>query len=84
MQIFTSPTATPPLAYQNSFSGAARPDQKPLLSAAAKPTWPTCTDQSGAPCPLAFFTDDKGTLPKHGPSQLVEATLGATQVQTVV
>ena len=49
MQIFTSPTATPPLAYQNSFSGAARPDQKPLLSAAAKPTWPTCVDQTGAP-----------------------------------
>ena len=84
MQIFTSPTATPPLAYQNYFSGAARPDQKPLLSAAANPTWPTCADQTGAPCPLAFFTDDKGTLPKYGPSQLVEATLGATQVQSVV
>ena len=33
---------------------------------------------------MAFFTDDKGTLPKYGPSQLVEATLGATQVQKVV
>jgi len=84
MQIFTSPTATPPLAYQNSFSGAARPDQKALMSAATKPTWPTCLDQTGAACPLSFFTDDKGTLPKYGPSQLVEATLGATQVQNVV
>jgi hypothetical protein len=84
MQIFTSVTATPPLAYQNSFSGAARPKQKMLLSAAANPTWPTCTDQTGAPCPLEFFTDQDGTLPKFGPSQLVEATLGATQVQTVV
>lgn len=84
MQIFTSPTPTPPPAYQHYFSGAARPDQKQLMSAAPNPTWPTCVDGTGASCPLAFFTDDKGTLPKYGPSQLVEATLGATQVQKVV
>jgi hypothetical protein len=84
MQIFASPTNSAPLAYANSLSGKARPDQKKLMSAAMNPTWPTCTDQSGATCQLAFFTDDKGTLPKNGPSQLVEATLGATQVQKVV
>jgi hypothetical protein len=84
MQIFASPTATPPLAYRHYLSGAARPDQKKLMSAATNPTWPTCVDPTGAACSLAFFTDDKGTLPKYGPSQLVEATLGATQVQTVV
>jgi hypothetical protein len=84
MQIFTSETATPPPAYQNYFSGAAKPKQKALLSAATNPTWPTCTDQDNAPCLLAFFTDQDGTLPKFGPSQLVEATLGATQVQNVV
>ena len=87
MQIFASPTNTAPPAYQNSLSGKARPDQKKLMSAATNPTWPTCIDQNGVPCPLglmAFFTDDKGTLPKYGPSQLVEATLGATQVQQVV
>ena len=87
MQIFASATNTAPLAYQNSLSGKARPDQKKLLSAASNPTWPTCVDQNNIACPLglmAFFTDDKGTLPKYGPSQLVEATLGATQVQTVV
>ena len=87
MQIFASATNTAPLAYQNSLSGKARPDQKKLLSAASNPTWPTCVDQNNVACPLglmAFFTDDKGTLPKYGPSQLVEATLGATQVQTVV
>ena len=84
MQIFASATSTPPLAYQNSLSGAARPTQKKLLSTATNPTWPTCADQSGAPCPLAFVTDEKGTLPKYGQSQLAEATLGATQVQKVV
>ena len=84
IQIFSSPNATPPLAYQNSFSGAARPKQKMLLSAATKPTWPTCVDQNNVPCALEFFTDHDGTLPKFGPSQLVEATLGATQVQKVV
>src|SRR5574337_121044 len=83
MQIFASPTATPPLAFENAFRGKARPDQKPLTSAVGNPTWPTCVDQTGAACPLNFFYDD-GTLPKYGPSQLVEATLGATQVQKVV
>jgi hypothetical protein len=87
MQIYASPTNMAPSAYANSLSGKARPDQKQLISAAMNPTWSICTDQTGAPCPLgllAFFTDDKGTLPKYGPSQLVEATLGATQVQKVV
>jgi hypothetical protein len=84
MQIFANTTNTAPLAYANSLSGAARPFQKKLLSAASNPTWPTCVDQNNAPCTLAFFTDTKGTLPKYGPSQLVEATLGATQVQKVV
>jgi hypothetical protein len=84
MQIFASPTATAPLAYRNDLSGAARKNQHPLTSAAPSPTWPTCTDQDNAACPLSFFTDTDGTLPKYGPSQLVEATLGATQVQKVV
>ena len=87
MQIFASPTNSAPAAYANSLSGTARPDQKKLLSAASNPTWPTCVNQNNQACPLglkAFFNDDKGTLPKYGPSQLVEATLGATQVQKVV
>jgi hypothetical protein len=84
MQIFASTTNTAPAAYANSLSGKARPDQKKLASAAVGPTWPTCTDQDNHSCTLTFFTDDKGTLPKYGPSQLVEATLGATQVQKVV
>ena len=87
MQIFASPTDSAPAAYANSLNGTARPDQKKLLSAASNPTWPTCVDQTNQACSLglmAFFTDDKGTLPKYGPSQLVEATLGATQVQKVV
>jgi hypothetical protein len=33
---------------------------------------------------LTFVTDEQGTIPKFGPSQLLEATLGATQVQDVV
>ena len=87
MQIFTSPTETPPLPFEHAFTGAARPGQKTMLSQAANPTWPTCADQDNRPCLLVttdFFTDTKGTLPKYGPSQLVEATLGATQVQEVV
>ena len=85
MQIFTSPTATPPPSFQNYFSGAARPNQKQLQSAAASPTWPTCTDQNNNSClsPSSFFSDT-ATLPKYAPSQLVEATLGASQVQKVV
>src|SRR3984957_3340050 len=84
MQIFASDSNNAPPAYQNSLSGKARPDQKKLVSAASNPTWPSCVDQNNVPCSLgemAFFNDDKGTLPKYGPSQLVEATLGATQVQ---
>jgi hypothetical protein len=87
MQIFASETSTPPAAYANSFSGKARPNQMKMLSAATNPSWPTCTNQTGAACLLPstdFFTDTDGTLPKFGPSQLVEATLGATQVQKVV
>jgi hypothetical protein len=84
MQIFASTTNVAPAAYANSLSGKARPDQKKMMSGATNPTWPTCIDQKGAACSLAFFTDDKGTLPKFGPSQLVEATLGASQVQKVV
>ena len=84
MQIFASETDTAPLAYQHYSSGAARPNQKTLTSTATDPTWPTCVDETGAACPLTFFTDTDGTLPKYGPSQLVEATLGATQVQNVV
>jgi hypothetical protein len=33
---------------------------------------------------LQFFSDAKGTMPKNGPSQLFEATLGARQAQPVV
>jgi len=86
MQIFTSATATPPLAFENAFTGAARPGQMQLLSQAGNPAWPTCADRDNQPCltPDDFFTDTKGTLPKYGASQLVEATLGATQVQEVV
>jgi hypothetical protein len=87
MQIFASPTNNAPAAYANYLNGTKRPDQKQLTSELMHPSLPTCVDQTGAACPLgpmAFFTDDKGTLPKYGPSQLVEATLGATQVQKVV
>jgi hypothetical protein len=88
MQIFASTTAVAPPGYENFFSGKARPQsQKKLLSNATNATWPTCTDQDGRPCLSVdsdFFYDTAGTLPKYGPSQLVEATLGATQVQPVV
>ena len=87
MQIFASPTNTAPAAYANSLSGTARPDQKRLDVGGVEPYLADLRGPEQPPCPLglsAFFTDDKGTLPKYGPSQLVEATLGATQVQKVV
>ena len=82
MQIFASPTQKPPVSYENYFSRRVRLTQKTMLSSATNPTFPTCT--GSAPCTLTFVTDEQGTLPKFGPSQLLEATLGATQVQDVV
>ena len=83
VEIYESATATPPAAYAQDYSGALRPKQKPLLSNAANPVWPTCTDQDKRPCQLAFFTDQDGNLPKYDPSQLVEATLGAKQTPPI-
>jgi hypothetical protein len=84
MQIFISKTRTPPSAYTNYFTKVARKNQKTLdpKGPVDERTLPTCTGT--APCTLTFVTDPEGTLPKFGPSQLVEATLGASQVQKVV
>jgi hypothetical protein len=87
LQIFLSQTATPPLAYKNYYTKTARTNQKTLTSDAPKDlqTFPTCIDPATEKsCPLTFVTDTEGTLPKYAPSQLFEATLGATQVQKVV
>ncbi len=95
IQIFTSPTPTPPLALANAYNGVTRPKQKPLVSAAASPVWPTCAytpppaspsapPPPSTPCLLPFVSDTDGTMPKNGPSQLFEATLGARQAQPVV
>jgi hypothetical protein len=81
LQLFTSTSAAPPKALKEDYDGTAREGQKPLESEAPNPTWPTCT---GASCKLDFFTDTDGTLPKNGPSQLLEATLGARQALKVV
>ncbi|WP_156964412.1 hypothetical protein [Methylocapsa aurea] len=80
IQLFTSPTSTPPKAYLEAYQSKSRTGQTPLTSLAANPTWPTCP----VPCKLVFFKDTMGTLPKNGPSQLIEATLGARQAQKVV
>ena len=88
MQIFASATNAAPAAYAELFNrdGETRPEEaavggvEPHL-ADLRRTRTTIACQLGL---MAFFTDDKGTLPKYGPSQLVEATLGATQVQKVV
>jgi hypothetical protein len=84
VEIYESATATPPTAYAQDYSGELRPHQRPLLSNAINPAWPTCTDQDMKPCTLAFFTDQDGNLPKFDPSQLVEATLGAKQTPPVI
>jgi hypothetical protein len=81
LEIFSSPTSTPPRAFAEDYNSISRKDQIPLTSQAANPTFPGC---AGNPCQLQFFSDDKGTLPKNGPSQLFEATLGARQAQPVV
>jgi hypothetical protein len=83
VEIYESATATPPTAYAQDYGGQLRPKQKTLLSNAANPVWPKCTDQNNEPCPLAFFTDQDGNLPKFDPSQLIEATLGAKQTPPV-
>jgi hypothetical protein len=87
LQIFLSQTATPPAAYDNYFHKRARTNQQKLTSDAPMDlqTFPTCinTDKEKS-CTLTFVTDTQGTLPKYAPSQLFEATLGATQVQKVV
>jgi hypothetical protein len=82
IQIFSSPTKTPPRAFAEDYNSISRTAQTPLTSQAANPTFPSCSGQD--PCQLQFFSDAKGTLPKNGPSQLFEATLGARQAQPVV
>ena len=79
IQIFSSPTSTPPRAFVEDYNSISRKDQAPLTSQAANPTFPSCSG-----CQLQFFSDTDGTLPKNGPSQLFEATLGARQAQPVV
>ena len=82
IQMFVSDSSTPPTAFKDNYSGATRPGQTSLTSLATNPTWPTCTGTSA--CTLAFKKDTEGTLGKNGPSQLIEATLGARQAQKVV
>jgi hypothetical protein len=79
IQIFSSPTSTPPRAFAEDYNSISRKNQTPLTSQAASPTFPSCSG-----CQLQFFSDTDGTLPKNGPSQLFEATLGARQAQPVV
>ena len=84
MQMFVSDTSTPPEAFTEYYKGTAsgHTNQAALTSTAASPTFPTCTGTVA--CALAFKTDPNGTLPKFGPSQLIEATLGAKNAQDVV
>ena len=84
IQMFVSDTSTPPESWTEFYNGTApgHTNQTPLTSLAASPTWPTCTGTVA--CTLVFKKDPNGTLPKYGPSQLLEATLGARQAQKVV
>jgi hypothetical protein len=79
IQIFSSPTSTPPRAFAEDYDSTSRKNQTPLTSPVANATFPSCSG-----CQLRFFSDTDGTLPKNGPSQLFEATLGARQAQPVV
>jgi len=79
IQIFSSPTSTPPRAFTEDYKSISRTAQTALTSQAANPTFPSCSG-----CRVQFFSDTDGTLPKNGPSQLFEATLGARQAQPVV
>jgi hypothetical protein len=93
--IYANSAATPPRALQEYHDNPIRqgtmdpylPGQKPLKSAAANPTLPTCTytPPNSAPvsCVLNFFSDP-ASLPINGPGQLFEATLGARVQQKVV
>jgi hypothetical protein len=84
IQLFYSPTSRPPRAFTEYYTRLLRKNQQQMTSAAAAPTWPTCSSTRDNPCSLEFVTDTEGTFPKYGPSQLLEATLGARQEQKVV
>jgi hypothetical protein len=86
LQIFGHPSnvTTPPRSFANYFNGTAptRPkgSQAPTEFNSSNPTKPTCTAGGTLnSCTLTFVTDTAGTLGKFGPSQLLEATLGANQ-----
>ena len=82
IQMFVSDTSPPEFFRELYLGTAPNRGQTALTSLAANPTWPTCTGTVA--CTLAFKKDTAGTLPKFGPSQLIEATLGARQAQKVV
>ena len=95
IQIFTSSTSTPPMAFSDALNNISRTHQEPLKSELSNPVWPACLYTAPQPqpaspapapvsCALELRQDTDGTLPKNGPSQLFEATLGARQAQEVV
>jgi hypothetical protein len=86
IQIYVSPTASPPAALTQALTNVTSPTQKQVTSTVQTailpkcvvvPSAPTPRPPSPPPCqPLTIYSDD-GDLPKNDPQQLIEYTVGA-------
>jgi hypothetical protein len=86
IQVYVSPTASPPAALTQALTNVTSPTQKQVKSTVlgailpkcvVVPSAPTPRPPSPPPCqPLTIYSDD-ADLPKNDPSQLIEYTFGA-------
>jgi len=86
IQVYVSPTASPPAAVTEALNNITSKTQKQVKSTVPTailpkcvvvPSAPTPRPPSPPPCqPLTIYSDD-ADLPKNDPSQLIEYTVGA-------
>ena len=86
VQVYVSPTASPPVALQEAL---ARPTQKPVTSGVSSASLPKCIGVQSAPtitaptppvpppCQALTIYSDDSDLAKNDPQQLIEYTFGA-------
>jgi hypothetical protein len=60
IQIFSSPTSTPPRAFAEDYDSTSRKNQTPLTSPVANATFPSCSG-----CQLKFFSDTRWHAPEE-------------------
>lgn len=89
IQVYVSPTASPPAALTQALTNVTSPTQKQVKSTVQTAILPKCVGVKSAPTelaptpptpppcqPLTIYSDD-ADLPKNDPSQLIEYTVGA-------